>query len=102
MLLNAIDEEVYIDIGCGVTLADKAWLLALLPKVDIRIISKALRVKGLGTAMYNTNKYILILIYIPTTKEDGTLVLYRIIREIYLVSNLKVYILIGNNIIRLE
>ena len=35
----------------------------------------------------------------PAIKVDSTKILYRIVREIYLVNNLKVYILIGNNII---
>ena len=58
-----------------------------------------LRVKGLRLAMYNTNEYILIPIFIPAVK-DGVNVLYRIYREVYLVDNLKAYILLGNNIIR--
>ena len=41
----------------------------------------------------------MILIYIPTIKEDNIKVLYRINREIYLVDYLKVYILLDNNII---
>ncbi len=58
-----------------------------------------LRIKGLDLAIYNTNKYILILIYLPTTKLDGTKVLTRILREIYLVKDLKTYILLRNNVI---
>ena len=48
--------------------------------------------------MHDINKYILILIYIPTIK-DSKKILYRIYREIHLVNNLKAYILLGNNII---
>ena len=99
LLLNAIDEKVCIDTGCGVTLADKPWLLALLPEVEIRRMPKALRVKGLGTAMHDTDEYVLIPMYIPGTKEDGTKVLCRIVREIHLVSDLKAHMLIGNDIV---
>ena len=50
-------------------------------------------------AIHDTNEYILILIYIPAIKEDDIKVLYRINREIYLIDYLKVYILLGNNMI---
>ena len=52
--------------------------------------------------MHNTDKYVLILIYISAVKKNGTKIFYRIIREIYLISNLKAYILIENNIVDLE
>ena len=63
---------------------------------------KVLYIKGLGTAIHNTNDYILIPIYLPSIKEDDTKVLYHIVREIYLVDNLKVYMLIRNDIVGLE
>ena len=66
--------------------------------MKIRKIILPLRIKGLGLTIYNINKYILIPIYIPTIK-DGVNILYRILKEIFLVDNLKVYILLGNNII---
>ena len=99
--LIATNEEIYIDIGYNVILVDKTWLLVLLSKVEIRRISKALRVKRLDTAIYNTNKYMLVLMYIFDIKDDIN-VLYRIVREIHLISNLKAYILIKNDIVDLE
>ena len=99
LLINAIDQEIYINTGYGVTLVDKLQLLALLLYIEIRRIVLLLRIKGLGLVIYNTNKYILIPIFIPTVK-DGINILYRIYREVYLVDNLKAYILLSNNIIR--
>ena len=99
LLLDAIDEQTCIDSGCGVTLADKLWLLALLPQVEIRRMASPLRVKGLGSAMHDTDEYVLVPIYIPATKDDGTEVLCRIMREIHLVDNLKANMLIGNDVI---
>ena len=69
--------------------------------MEIRRIALLLRIKGLGLLIYNTDEYILVLIFIPTVK-DGVPILYRILREIYLVDNLKAYILIENDIIGLE
>ena len=51
--------------------------------------------------MHDTNKYILISIYIPAIK-NGKKVLCRIYREIHLVNNLKVYMLLGNDILDSE
>ena len=99
LLPTATDEEVCIDTGCGVTLAEKPWLLSLLPNVSIRRMSKSLRVKGLGSAMHDTDQYVLTPMLIPGIKEDGTRVLCRILREIHLVDNLKARMLIGNDIV---
>ena len=57
-----------------------------------------MRVKGLGSAMYDIDNYVLILFYISVIKDDKR-VLCRIRREIYLVNNLKAYMLLGNDII---
>ena len=98
LFLDAIDKETYIDSGYSVTLVDKPQLLVLLPEVEIRRIALPLHIKGLGLVIYNTNEYVLIPIFIPAVKDDIN-ILYRIFREIYLVDNLKVYMLLGNNII---
>ena len=70
--------------------------------MKIRRIILFLRVKGLNLAMHNTNKYILILIYISTNKNNDIKILYRIFKEIYLISDLKAYLFIDNNIIDLK
>ena len=69
--------------------------------MKIRRITSLLRVKGLNSAIHDINEYILILIYISASKDDIK-VLYRIFRETYLVSNLKAYLFIDNNVIDLE
>ena len=51
--------------------------------------------------MHDTNEYVLISIYISTSKDDIK-ILYRIFREIYLVNNLKTHLFIDNNVIDLE
>ena len=40
--------------------------------------------------------------YISISKKDDIKILYRIFREIYLISNLKAHLLIDNNIIDLK
>ena len=70
--------------------------------MKIRRIALSLRVKDLNSTMHDTNEYILILIYISTSKKDDIKILYRIFREIYLVSDLKTHLFIDNNVIDLE
>ena len=61
----------------------------------------SLKVRGIGTNKYKTDKFIVILVYF-SYKYDAIDVLARIYRKFYLVDDLRVQILIGNNIIRLE
>lgn len=68
----------------------------------IRRILKLLRVKDLNSTIYNIDQYIVISIFISKVKKNNIRVLYRIIREIHLINNLKTYILIENNIIELK
>ena len=69
--------------------------------MKIRKIALSLRVKGLDSAIHDIDKYVLMSIYISASKDDIK-VLCRIIREIHLVSDLKAYLLIGNNVIDSE
>ena len=96
---KTIDIEVCIDTGCGITLADRTWLLSLLPEVLICRMSKSLRVKGLGSAMHDTDQYVLTPMFISGIKGNGVNMLCRILREIHLVDNLKAHMLIGNDIV---
>ena len=65
-------------------------------------MTSPLRVKGLESAIHDTAEYVLIPMYIPTTKEDGTKILCRIHREIHLVNNLKAHMLLSNDVIGSE
>ena len=76
-------------------------MLILLSQIEIRRIILFLHIKGLKLILYNINEYISISIYISAIKNDIT-IFYRITREIYLIDNLKVYILINNDIIKFE
>ena len=57
------------------------------------------RIKDLGSTMHDTDEYILISIYIFIVKKDDIKVFCRIYKEIHFVDNLKVYMLLNNNII---
>ena len=98
LLIDAIDQEISIHTGGGVTPADRPWFLAQLSQVEIRRMASPLRVKGLGSAMHDTDEYVLIPTYTPAVK-DGVDILCRVFREIHLVDNLKAHMLLGNDII---
>ena len=50
--------------------------------------------------MYNIDKYMLILMYLSGLKRDDSTALICIVREIYLINNLKANLLIRNDIMR--
>ena len=57
------------------------------------------RVKNLKSTMHDIDEYIFIFIYIFDNKQNGVKILYRILRKIHFFENLKIYILINNNVI---
>ena len=57
------------------------------------------RVKDLKSTMHDMNEYILISIYIFIIRKDDIKILYRIYKEIHFINNLKVYMLLNNDII---
>ena len=98
----AKNKKKYTNSGTSVILADKQWLLSLLPNVKIRKILSYLRVKELNSTIHNIDKYILILIYLSGLKKNDNKALACIIKKIHLISNLKTNLLIKNNIIEPE
>ena len=70
--------------------------------MKIRRIALSLRIKDLDSIIYDIDEYILILMYISASKKDDIKILCRIFREIHLISDLKTYLFIDNNIIDLE
>ena len=67
----------------------------------IKRILKLLYIKSLNSTIHDINQYIVISIFISKVKNNIR-ILYRIFRKIYLINNLKIYILIENNIIELK
>ena len=70
--------------------------------MKIKKILSYLRVKGLDSIMHNIDEYVLILMYLLGLKRDNNKALTCIMREIYLINNLKINLLIRNNIIELK
>ena len=70
--------------------------------MKIRRITSSLRVKNLDSTIHDIDEYVLILMYISASRKNDIEILYRIFREIYLISNLKTHLFIDNNVIDLE
>ena len=58
-----------------------------------------IRVRGLRNTIYTTDEYITITIYLEGELPDRSKIVAKIIIEVYLINNLKVNILIRNNIL---
>ena len=69
--------------------------------ITIRKITSFFRVKDLKSTMHNIDKYVLISIYIFIVKDDIK-ILYHIYKKIHFINNLKVYMLLNNDIINLK
>ena len=74
----------------------------LIFKIKIRIMIFSFRVKKLKSTMHDIDEYMFIFIYIFKNKQNDIKKLYRILRKIYFVENLKAHILINNIIIDFE
>ena len=95
---NADTTAVCLDTGCGVTLIDRQWLADLLPDLAIKRMSSPLRVRGVGTSKHETNEFAIVPVFLPG-KKDGKQVLACIRREVHIVDDLRVKMLIGNDVI---
>lgn len=89
---------VCADTGCGVSLIDRAWALSKTSTPISKLISP-LRVRGVGSSKHETSEYITQDLYFPGTDGKGDKVLACARRELHLVEDLRVKVLIGNDII---
>ena len=58
--------------------------------------------RGVGSSTHETSKYITHEIYLPGIDKDGNQILAYIRRELHIINNLRVKILIGNDILGLK
>lgn len=66
---------------------------------EISKMAIPLKVRGIGSAKYNFDEFISVLLYFLGRNKSKQLVYVRVDRELYLVDGLKANMLIGNNII---
>ncbi|RKF71234.1 hypothetical protein GcC1_104013 [Golovinomyces cichoracearum] len=95
--LNSPQNETYsvcLDTGCGMSLIDREFLRSLCPTIEIQNMKKEMKVKGLGSKLYDASQFVEVDFYLPTSK--GIIAHFR--REIHIVDKLDTRILLGMDI----
>lgn len=99
----AIAELVCWDTGCSVTLIDRSFLRTQLPEHKILEKDSPLVVRGIGSNKHTTAEYVNLDIYVPGHHEtDGRPVEALLIRQAFVVDNLRAKMLIGMDILTPE
>lgn len=74
----------------------------MLLKAKIFKIKISFRVRSINMDFYNIDKYMLIPFYILSINKDSLKYLVKIIRKLYILNNIKTYILFSNDILSPE
>ena len=91
-----------IDTGCGPTLIDREWLKRQLPDVKIHKMAVALKVRGIGSSRHKTDEYITEPLYFPALSKADEGIIACIRRELHIIDNLRINLLIGNDVLGAE
>lgn len=88
----------YFDTSCGVTFADKAWLLQQLSNQKIKEISILLKVREIGASKHKSIQFVELFFFFPGENNKGQKVYVSLKCKLYLVKGLRANIFIRNNI----
>jgi hypothetical protein len=88
------DQWVCVDSGCGMTMADEAWIKSNFPQVHIASMRNAVKVQGIASDSHSTNDYTVIKVVMPAVRDNRT-VLVELELEVHLVKGLQCHMLIG-------
>lgn len=89
---------VCLDIGYGVNLVDKTWLVRKLFSQNIITMPVPLNVRGIGASKHKANMFPLTALYFLGLDRKGSKVYICIKCEPHVVKGLKVNMLIGNDV----
>ena len=100
-------ELLCFDTGCSITLVDRAWFEKMLPALkraipglEVRLMTKAITVRGLGSNMHQSSQYAVFPLLLPgkhrVTGKNVTAMTAP--REVHIVEHLKAKMLIGMDI----
>ena len=90
--------QVCLDTGCTMSLIDRQFLLEQCPGVTIYDMASPMEVRGIGSASHNASQFVLVSIYL--LGRDRKIALIE--REVHIVDNLKVNLLVGMDILAPE
>ena len=94
LLLEQKSEINYLNFGCAVNLIDRIFLTKAYSKLSIKTITSPITIREIGSNKHETSEYVITPLYFPD--EDATTILTS--REIHIVDNLKINLLIDINI----
>ena len=93
--------NICLNIEIDVFLVDCVFFKTQTSKIFIKIMISSLKIRDLNTNRHEIWKYVICDIYLLNIKNDKKIMLF-IQREIYLINNLKINILIKNDITSVE
>lgn len=96
------NDLVCLDIGCGVTLVDRVWLVKKLSSQKISVILVLLKIRDIGALKYESRNFALTIIYISGIIKKDRKIYASISYKLYLVDGLKVNMLGSNNMFSIK
>ena len=89
--------DLCVDFGCIMSLIDRKYLTTMC-KAPINRTANPVRVRGIGSAMYDSSEYAFVDFYVPDSK-NGNPVIAHFRREVHVVDDLKANVLIEMDIL---
>jgi len=96
--LDGVFKIVYLNINYTMIIVDKDWVKKFRFNLEIHRINESINVRDINTTKYFLNEFIILNFFIPGV-VDGKIELIKITAEIYLMSNLKIKLLLGVNVL---
>ena len=100
--INSSYYTVCDDSDCLMFLIDRLLLMKLYSKVELQQMNTFINVWGISTNYHTTSQFVHIDMFIKATDEVGDTVIVYICKKFYVINNLKVNMLIGTDILRME
>ena len=94
-------KHVCLDTDVNIILVDREFFKRQTSNISIRTMTISISIRDLDTAQHWFSDYVIIFIYF-SSKKNEIVVKVMITREIHLIDNLKINILIENNLMRLK
>lgn len=96
------ETNVCLDTDCNATLCDKKFIFTKINDLRIQKMITLFQIREMDFIIYETDEFVMILIYFLEKNKNEQSTLACIIQKIYLIDNFKVNMLIDNDIIKFE
>ena len=99
---NETSKSACLDTKIEITLVDIQYFKNKFKDILIRTMTFSITIRDLRSTKHSTNKYACCFMYFSKKNENDQSVLVEIIKEIHLIDNLKVNLLIDNDVLNFE